>query len=205
MNTAIKVVLLDYGRIVAPEDGAPVTQTVYGAPPQDKTAAKIFGSLRHDLAAGKVDEDDIKSLLINEGYIIPNDYEERWRHTIENHLRPTSEMINLIETLKLNHYTVALLSNVWPLSAKIIASNGWYDHFDKIYLSCDMHLAKPDTMIYDTVLADLAVSPDSVLFIDDKLVNLNYPRELGMQTLHADNPDDAATKITQFLKLQSPK
>lgn len=197
----IKIVLLDYGRIVAPEDGAPVIHSVYGTSSDDKESFELFGSLRHDLALGKINENDIRNLLIKKGHIIPDDYKKRWESTIENHLRPTTRMIKHIEELKTHSYDVALLSNVWPLSAEIIRKNGWYDYFDELYLSCDIGMAKPDKNIYDTVLQNLAVSANQILFVDDKEANLTYPQTLGMHTIKADSPLDAVKKITKYLDL----
>lgn len=196
----MKVILLDYGRVVAPEDGEPVIQTVYGTPAGDEQARALFGSLRHDLAKGTVTEDDIKSKLETMGYVIPDDYSERWQATLQNHLAPAPEMVELIETLK-QEYVVALLSNVWPLSAKIIRESGWYDQFDKLFLSCDMGMAKPDQEIYDEVLKELGVPASDILFVDDKEQNLVYLRSLGVQVIQADSPNDAVEKVTKHLGL----
>lgn len=185
---------------MAPEDGEPVISSVYGTPVGDEQARKLFGSLRHDLAKGVVTEDDIKGQLEAKGYTIPSDYAERWQATLRDHLAPTVEMLTLVDTLK-HDYTVALLSNVWPLSAKIIRENGWYDHFDRLFLSCDMGMAKPDQEIYDTVLSELDVPASEVLFVDDKQVNLKYPSGLGFHTIPVASPADAAQKITKYLGL----
>lgn len=196
----MKVILLDYGRVVAPEDGAPVIRSVYGTPDDDEESYKLFGSLRHDLAKGIVTEDDIKNILLNKGYVIPGDYGERWQATLQNHLAPTADMLALVDTLK-QQYVVALLSNVWPLSAKIIRENGWYSHFDQLFLSCEMGMAKPDTEIYDAALEQLNVPANEILFVDDKQANLEYPNKIGFQTMQVSDPADAVRKITQYLDL----
>lgn len=45
-RSKITTVLLDYGKVVAPEDGDPVVQVVYGAHEDDVPAYELFGSFR---------------------------------------------------------------------------------------------------------------------------------------------------------------
>ena len=197
----IKLVLLDYGRIVAPEDGDPVVQSVYGTHADDHASSRLFGDLRRDLAKGLLNETDVYERLKANGAEPSSDYEERWATNIKNHMYPVPRMLDLIKELKEAGYQVMLLSNVWPLSAKLIRENGWYEPFDKLFLSCDMGTAKPENAIYDAVLKDIPFTPEEVVFVDDKQDNLVYPEQRGMATIHADSPTDAVIKLRQFLNL----
>lgn len=187
----VTVILLDYGRVVAPEDGDPPVQFVYGARADDQQSYKLFGSLRHDLAKGTINEEYVRDRLQESGVQVPADYAERWQVSIEAHMRPTPGMEMLIGDLKNAGYRVALLSNVWPMSARIIKQNNWYDMFDSVYLSCDLGMAKPDKEIYDFAVQDLGADSRKICYVDDKQDNLTYPAGMGMETLCVNGPVDA--------------
>ena len=197
----ITTILLDYGRVVAPEDAEPVVQEVYGASPEDMGAYELFGSAVRSLGLGEANEDDVRQKLEAYGITVPADYRERWRRNIEEHLYPVPTMLELVAELKAQGYTVALLSNVWPLSMEIIREHGWYDHFDQVFLSCDLHMSKPDPEFYDTAIRALGVPPEQILFVDDKQKNLTYPEEIGMKTFLAENPAHAVKGIRKLLDL----
>lgn len=71
--------------------------------------------------------------------------------------------------------------------------------FERIYLSYDMHLAKPDPRIYEAVLADAGIRAADTLFIDDGLANVEAAARLGIATLHETTGHDWTTRIQQLL------
>ncbi len=56
------------------------------------------------------------------------------------------------------------------------------DYFDGIYLSYEMHLAKPDPKVFEYILADAGIKAEETLFFDDSQVNLDAAAALGFQT-----------------------
>jgi len=50
--------------------------------------------------------------------------------------------------------------------------------------SYQLHMAKPDPEIYRYVLKELGTLPDETLFLDDKLVNIQAARALGIRAIH---------------------
>jgi epoxide hydrolase-like predicted phosphatase len=195
------VVLLDYGRIVAPEDGASVVETIYGAKPDDQHLMDYFMTLTPDLALGAIDEEKVKEMLEARGLEVPADYQQRRERFILTHLAPDPEMVKFIEELKSREYTVALLSNIWPVTKRVISENGWYDYFDYVFLSCDEKMAKPHKEFYDLAMSKLNVAPSEIVFVDDKARNLVYPESIGMGTIHASDPRSAVQLLRQYLDI----
>lgn len=56
------------------------------------------------------------------------------------------------------------------------------DYFEKIYLSYEMKMVKPDVEIFETVLADAGIDPQQTFFIDDIDANCQTARTLGIST-----------------------
>jgi len=65
----------------------------------------------------------------------------------------------------------------------------WIDDFDVLVWSYQLHMAKPDPAIYRHALEQLGTQPEETLFIDDKLVNVEAARALGMKALEFTNVD----------------
>uniref|UniRef100_UPI00359311D8 HAD-IA family hydrolase n=1 Tax=Aquiflexum sp. TaxID=1872584 RepID=UPI00359311D8 len=60
--------------------------------------------------------------------------------------------------------------------------------FDRVFLSHEMGLAKPDEAIYKAVINEIQVEPNRVLFFDDLLANLDGAKRVGIQTYHITYP-----------------
>ncbi len=56
-------------------------------------------------------------------------------------------------------------------------------YFPVFFSSCFLGLRKPDEAIYRTVLQITQRTPQECIFIDDREVNLECPRELGINTI----------------------
>ena len=56
------------------------------------------------------------------------------------------------------------------------------DYFEKIYLSFEMRMVKPDAEIFETVLADANIDPKETFFIDDSEANCQAAQKLGIST-----------------------
>ena len=86
--------------------------------------------------------------------------------------------------------SVSLLSNTNELHWVCCCQN-WFnangnkleDFFDKIFLSQELHLQKPDPEIFKTAIRELGASPAETIFLDDSPVNTAAAAACGLQTL----------------------
>jgi putative hydrolase of the HAD superfamily len=84
----------------------------------------------------------------------------------------------------------AILSNMGDnVLEKIERDFDWIHRFDVLVWSFQLHMAKPDLAIYRHTLAKLGVRPEEALFLDDKLVNVEAARALGMQAIQFSTVD----------------
>ena len=58
------------------------------------------------------------------------------------------------------------------------------DYFERIFLSYEMHLAKPSAEIFRETLRQTGINAGETLFIDDSELNCHAAEEVGITTLH---------------------
>ena len=74
------------------------------------------------------------------------------------------------------------------------------DYFDKLYLSYQIGVTKPDRQIFDFLIADTDILPSESLFIDDGAGNVQAARQLGFQTYCPRNGEDWRDALTVLLQ-----
>ncbi|GAB2650773.1 HAD family phosphatase [Emticicia sediminis] len=114
-----------------------------------------------------------------------------------------TDRIDLIHNIR-QKYPVYLLSNTNNIH--ITASNNYLKKahginnldllFDKLYLSYEMGLWKPDAEIYREVLRANKLQPNEVIFFDDNHHNIESAKAIGMQTILVEPP----TSIVEYCK-----
>jgi putative hydrolase of the HAD superfamily len=103
--------------------------------------------------------------------------------------RINPEMLALSRRLRQAGIKTAILSNMeFEMLAEMRAKLPWLDEFELQVYSCEVRMAKPDHAIYLHATAELGVQPGETLFIDDKPVNVEGARQVGMKALLFDQP-----------------
>ncbi len=78
----------------------------------------------------------------------------------------------------------AILSNMGDsVLARMKTTFTWLPRFDVLVWSYQHRMAKPDHAIYHHTLAELGTLPAETLFIDDKAVNIEAARDLGLHAV----------------------
>jgi putative hydrolase of the HAD superfamily len=86
--------------------------------------------------------------------------------------------------LKRRGLLTAILSNMGDnVLASLEREFDWIHRFDALVWSCQLHMAKPAPAIYFRTLQELGVRPGEALFLDDKVVNVEAARALGIQAI----------------------
>lgn len=112
-----------------------------------------------------------------------NHYLDLW-FNLYTELTPISpEMEEIVERLHKTGYHVSLLSNTYDIHARSNELRGFFDLFDDVFLSNELHMRKPEIEKYKYVIKKLDTKPKRCIFIDDKLMNLVPARKLGMTVI----------------------
>ena len=80
-------------------------------------------------------------------------------------------------------------SSLLPLKGEVFKDGV----FEKCFLSYELHLAKPQREIFETVLQQADIKADETLFIDDSLKNCEAAQKLGIHTYHNERINDWLT------------
>jgi HAD superfamily hydrolase (TIGR01509 family) len=100
--------------------------------------------------------------------------------------------LEALAELKERHGRLACLSNdisSWSLKLRQrFGLESWIDHW---FISGDLGLRKPSAEIYRLAADRLGVRPQEVVFVDDRLRNLDAAKAVGFNTVLLDIRDDA--------------
>ena len=69
------------------------------------------------------------------------------------------------------------------------------DFFKESYFSHEIGMRKPNKDIYEFVVDDIDIYPSRMLFLDDRLDNIEAAREIGMKAVQIFNPDKQINEI----------
>lgn len=94
------------------------------------------------------------------------------------------DVLALVDELRSHGIICAILTNGTDTIADELEVSGIGAHFDRVFNSAEIGHAKPDVRAFRHVVADLALMPEEVFFLDDSRTKLSGAREVGMCTHH---------------------
>lgn len=172
----------------------------------------VYGSLRHVLPVeararllsildeadnGRISADDeLKQIveLLN-GYNL--DGAEQVAKAIQ-FSEKNDELLNFILE-KRGQYKTAMLSNVSAVIWNYYTPEQMDKYFDRVVLSYQEAIAKPDPRIYQLVCERLEVEPSECVFADDNEVNVDAANKIGMHGIVFTNNSDYFAKLEEIL------
>jgi len=84
---------------------------------------------------------------------------------------------------------LALLSNAPVDIARALDATPWLSRFEHRIFSCDLRVTKPDPAIYDALLERLGADAAEVVFVDDRLENVESAARSGISAIHFTGPE----------------
>ena len=124
-------------------------------------------------------------------------YYSNHRHMIK---RTFNQSIDVLNSLKKNHYECYVLSNWSAETFKgMIDEFTFLKNFDGLLISGEDKLIKPDPAIYNLAINRFNLNPKETVFIDDKLENVDVAKKLGFNIIHLINPKTIAVDIRTYL------
>lgn len=93
-------------------------------------------------------------------------------------------VVDILARLKRLAYPLYALSN-WPAEKfyQVRPQHAFFDWFDGMLISGDVHLIKPDHAIYRLLLERIGRAAEECVFIDDNADNIESARRIGFQTV----------------------
>ena len=194
----IEIIVSDLGKVLLPFDTEPVWEQIVAACPECDDTRGVFQEVFAEAGLGK-------------GLTDPEEFYRRLVHRTKMNLSfaefcriwsdmfwEDAETIELIMNAPVRERH--LLSNTNAIHWDwIVARHGaMLDRFDRLWVSHEMGLEKPDPAIYEQVIRATGRPPEAHVFIDDIGENVEGARSVGMEgILHT----DAANLAREFERL----
>lgn len=119
---------------------------------------------------------------------------KEWEEFSKRYIRIDSKMVALLKELK-KRYTVALLSNMDRSRYAHFRKALNFSIFDYVFVACYIKKYKPGRDIYEYVLKKMHLKSNEVLFVDDRMHNIEGARAAGMNTIHFKGREDLINKL----------
>ena len=177
----IKFCIFDVGQVCYPYSLEPLNQLLREQSADHKTFDKKGGAKSFNYNSFMKGETDFtafcKNLCSHCGIVYSKD-EQSVDNAMHQGVGPFyEETLETMSWLCKEGIEIGLLSNALPNLAdtgQTLAAE------DKIFVSYELGLLKPDKAIYQSVLAKLNAKPEEVIFIDDKRENVEAAKSLGI-------------------------
>lgn len=185
MADEIKVVLFDLGNVLVDFDHKRAAERISGF--CKKSPLEIY-SLFFDSQV---------TIAFEEGKLAPGEFYQRVKEMLDLKLSYSSfvpiwndifflsaknrSVYRLVNILRAG-YKTAMLSNINSLHYEYLKKSfPVFGVFDKIFLSCELGLIKPNKKIYENVTAAMQVSPQEMFYTDDRLELVQSANSLGIK------------------------
>jgi 2-haloacid dehalogenase len=128
-------------------------------------------------------------------------YYGRWAEMLGG---PIKESVAIFKQLKdSGRYKIYALTNwsaeLFPIALKRYSFLHW---FDGRVVSGEEKMRKPFPQFYHLILDRYNLVPEHTLFIDDNLRNIEAARELGIQCIHFQSPEQLRNELLQLQVLK---
>jgi putative hydrolase of the HAD superfamily len=182
----LKAVAFDYGRVLSlpptPEQWQTLTTRFAKALPEFQA---IYWKHRDQIDRGTLDSvaywqrvGSDCGLQISEA-----EAQELIAHDNTQWTNENAEMLGLARDLRRAGYKTAILSNMeHRMLAAMRQKLAWLDEFEVQIYSCEIGTVKPEAEIYLECCQRLGCQPREALFLDDKKVNTEAAKKVGMQS-----------------------
>jgi 2-haloacid dehalogenase len=122
---------------------------------------------------------------------------DKWEQMLKG---PIQDTVDIFKTLKeSNNFKILALTN-WSAELFPVALEKYYflHWFDGRVVSGEEKTRKPHKEIYDIIINRFNLEPSTTLFIDDNIRNINAANELGINTIHFQNPNQFKTALIEM-------
>jgi HAD superfamily hydrolase (TIGR01509 family) len=164
---------------------------------------KVQTNLFNQIETGMISSNEfLKALQKETKNANINQVEKAWNAML---LDLPEERVHLIKKLKNNH-TIYLLSNTNAIHIdalkKQLGNRKWLAFcklFDKMYLSHELGLRKPDVKIFEYILKEQKLKAEEVFFIDDSPQHIASAKKIGIHCHHLLDDENIITLFPDII------
>jgi glucose-1-phosphatase len=194
----IKNIIFDLGDVIINID-VPLAARSFAelSGQQEEEVAELFRekALFRQFETGELDEAGFRNYvreLLRSEHWSDEDIHRAWNALL---LDIPPDRIDLLQKLR-DRYRLFLLSNTSSIHVaevnlileKATGVPSLHELFERLFLSYEMGVMKPDPAIYHQVLSEAGIEPQETLFLDDNADNIRAAAALGIHTIHVQKP-----------------
>jgi len=151
--------------------------------------------INHQLDLGKIDQRGYITALST----ITGEPIEDVRAHLESRIGVNQELLSLVNKLRKKGIITAVLSNDGSTLRQLMEDEGIAEYFDKIFVSSELGMMKPDPWVYKHVITELGVEPHEIIFFDDRQANVDGALRVGMQAERFELNDQVRNILSSLL------
>ncbi|HEY9075303.1 MAG TPA: HAD-IA family hydrolase [Anaerolineaceae bacterium] len=102
------------------------------------------------------------------------------------------------------HYLLGIVSDAWPSLERVYINQGLRGYFSSFVISARLGSTKPRALNYQVALAELEVTADETVFVDDNLRCLEGAAALGIQPVLIDRDHRIPHNFLRFYGFLRP-
>lgn len=185
-NKDSPVVVFDFGGVIAQANTTKMANFLMNSFHINKDdLSNAFIDMQNQ---GGIEEEFWKQFAIKKHIVLSNDWIDEFGIVIQESITEIPGTLHLVKELKKQGYQTAILSDMTQYQAEIIRKNGYFDLFDPVVLSHENRVKKPNPEAFQILLKKLKKPASSVIFIDDRIENVEAAKIQGIDAIHFINP-----------------
>ena len=197
----IKCVLFDIGGVLVDWHMSWITKEVsdrFGI--EEEKIIDAFDVYLNKLDSGEIEESSFWKYVAThtDSIILQENSESLWNTYFRKNAKPNQHVKNLSTLLKENGYTIGIISNIEKVTHNVVEDWNIIEHFEHKFMSYQIGHSKPDSRIYEHVIEHLSFEKHEMLFIDDKLSNVESAQECGIASIHFTGLDNLKSSLKGF-------
>lgn len=197
-NSDVHAVVFDFGGVIAHADQAKMVNFLmrsFDVKREELSAA--LQKMQSFVSQGGTEQEYWEQLASEKKVSLPKNWIDQWYGIIKSSITEIPESIVIVRALQEQGYRTGLLSDITQYQAEVVRKLGYYDLFDPVLLSYETGVKKPDPKAFTILLETLHESPSHVLFIDDKLENVESARSLGIDAIQFTSPQQLKAELEE--------
>lgn len=185
MNIRIpdRVVVFDYGEVISVSQSAADRAALVEISGLDAGLFwELYDRYREDLDQGVTLPREYWNLIARDAGVewSPAKLQQLWAADIRSWISVEPGTVQLLAELHAGGTRVALLSNAGFDFSDPFRHSPMAAYFEAMFVSAELGLIKPDPEIYRVTARELGITPEQMVFIDNKKINVDAAVALGV-------------------------
>lgn len=200
----IEVVIFDFGEVLIELDYPRVVEGFSKAASRNKEAIEeliVTSPILQDFECGRLTPGEFRA-GVNQllGCSLSDDtFDEIWNSMLKNLPKSRMDILQKVsqrfDTYLLSNSNVIHEEAFNKMIVEVTGKRSMHELMKKAYFSQDIGLRKPYLECFEYVAAEIGTKPEHILFLDDRLDNIQGAQEAGWRTVQIVNADKQLREI----------